>query len=417
VTRTRDKASEGDTFDVAIVGASLAGCAAATLLGRAGLRVALIDKHANEDAYKRLCGHYIQASARPVIERLGLAGPIEAAGGVRNGCDLWTRWGIVASPEPPGQRPYGYSIRRSKLDPMIRRAAIETPGVEYLPRLEAVGLIRDGDAVAGVELQDRARNPRRVHARLVVGADGRNSAVARLAGVREQRSPNGRFCYMAYFTGVGLPPGSGGRLWALDPDVAIAAPNDDGITILAAFLHKRRLPEFREDRGKALRELFAGLPEPPALEGAEPVGKVVGYTDYGIVAREPAPRPGLALIGDAALTCDPVMAIGCGWALQSAAWLADAVAHTEPLARALRRYRRAHRRHLIPHHRMLTAEARAHAMNPVQRLLFSAAARDPRTAARLHRYAERSIPPRRLLAPPSLARAAWVNGRAATMVG
>jgi menaquinone-9 beta-reductase len=239
-----------------------------------------------------------------------------------------------------------------------------------------------------------------------VAADGRNSTVARLAGVRERRSPNERFCYMAYFTGVGLPPGSGGRLWALDPDVAIAAPNDDGLTILAAFLHKRRRPEFERDRATALRELFAALPEPPALDGAELAGKVVGYTDYGIVVRDPAPRPGLALIGDAALTCDPVMAIGCGWALQSAAWLADAGAATERVEPALRRYRRMHRRHLIPHHRMLEREARAHAMNPVQRLLFSAATRDARMAARVHRYAERSIPPRRLLTPPVLARAA-----------
>src|SRR5918996_4878333 len=103
----------GERFDVAVVGASLAGCATAALLGRAGLRVALIDKHAGEDAYKRLCGHYIQASATPVIERLGLSDAIEAAGGVRNGVDLWTRWGLIASPERRDERPYGYSIRRA----------------------------------------------------------------------------------------------------------------------------------------------------------------------------------------------------------------------------------------------------------------------------------------------------------------
>src|SRR5918994_600647 len=76
--------SRSEQFDVAVVGASLAGCTTATLLGRAGLRVALIDKHAGEDAYKRLCGHYVQASATPVFERLGLTGPIEAAGGRRH---------------------------------------------------------------------------------------------------------------------------------------------------------------------------------------------------------------------------------------------------------------------------------------------------------------------------------------------
>jgi len=296
---------------------------------------------------------------------------------------------------------------------MIRRIALETPGVDYLPRQEAVGLLGEDGGVGGVELRDRAGGLRRVRARLVVGADGRNSRIARLAGARERRAANQRFCYMAYYTGVGLPAGSGGRFWALDPDVAIASPNDDGLTVLAAFLHKRRLPEFSRDRGVALRELFGSLPQPPALDGAEIAGKVLGYTNYELVARDVTPRAGVALVGDAALTSDPLMAIGCGWALQSAAWLTDSVtsalAQGEPAAVALRGYMRTHRRRLTGHHRMLAADARGHRMNPVQRLLFSAAARDPHTAARFHRYAERSIPPRRLLAPGALARAARVN--------
>lgn len=107
------------------------------------------------------------------------------------------------------------------------------------------------------------------------------------------------------------------------------------------------------------------------------------------------------------------MAIGCGWALQSAAWLADstapALAGAEPLVSGLRRYRRARRRHIEPHHRMLVADARGRRMNPLQRMQFSAAARDPETAALFHRYAERSIPPRRLFAPRALGRVASVS--------
>ena len=403
-------------FDVAVVGASLSGCATAILLGRVGLRVALIDKHSGPDAYKRLCGHYIQASATPVIRRLGLDAPIEAGGGIRNGVDLWTRWGIIASPEAADERPHGYSIRRSKLDPLIRRHAADTPGVEYLPGLEAEGLLGGDGLVTGVELRARGRRRLRIRSRLLVGADGRNSTLARLAGARERRARNERFCYMAYFTGVEHREAPRGRFWGLDPDVAIASPNDDGITLLAAFLHKRRLPEFRGDRDRALRGFFAALPDAPDLSRAERTDKIVGYIDYGIVRREPTPQPGLALIGDAALTCDPVMAIGCGFALQSASWLADSVAPAltgeQPLRTALRRYRREHRRRLNGHHRMLTADARAQDFNPVQRLLFAAAARDAPTAATLHRYSERSLPPRRLLSPRVLARAAHVNARA-----
>ena len=68
-------------YDVVIVGASIAGCTAATLLARQGLNVALVERQADPDAYKKPCTHYIQASATPTIQRLGLDRLIEAAGG------------------------------------------------------------------------------------------------------------------------------------------------------------------------------------------------------------------------------------------------------------------------------------------------------------------------------------------------
>ena len=39
-----------DDFDVAIVGASIAGCTAATFLGRQGARVALVESHSDPSA-------------------------------------------------------------------------------------------------------------------------------------------------------------------------------------------------------------------------------------------------------------------------------------------------------------------------------------------------------------------------------
>src|SRR5262245_7807088 len=121
-----------DRYDVLVAGASLAGCAAAILLARSGLRVALVDRRPGLDAYKVSCTHFTQARATPTIRGLGLDALIEAAGGVRNSFDLWTRWGWVRSPERvsgPGPG-FGYSIRRQTLDPMIRRLAVESPGVD-----------------------------------------------------------------------------------------------------------------------------------------------------------------------------------------------------------------------------------------------------------------------------------------------
>ncbi|HTR88725.1 MAG TPA: FAD-dependent oxidoreductase, partial [Solirubrobacteraceae bacterium] len=51
---------DGDC-DVAVVGASLAGCASAILLARAGARVALVEKSPDPAAFKRICTHYIQS--------------------------------------------------------------------------------------------------------------------------------------------------------------------------------------------------------------------------------------------------------------------------------------------------------------------------------------------------------------------
>jgi hypothetical protein len=50
-------------------------------------------------------------------------------------------------------------------------------------------------------------------------------------------------------------------------------------------------------------------------------------------------------------------------------------------------------------------------LNPIERLMFSAAARDSAAAAHVHAFGTRSIGPARFLAPPALARAAWVNAR------
>ena len=58
-------------YDVAIVGASIAGCTAAILFARNDARVALIERDPNPAAYKKICTHFIQPSATPTIERLG----------------------------------------------------------------------------------------------------------------------------------------------------------------------------------------------------------------------------------------------------------------------------------------------------------------------------------------------------------
>lgn len=395
--------------DVAVVGASLAGCTAARLLALEGLRVALIERQSDRAAYKHLCGHFIQPPAVAVIERLGLAPVIEAAGAVRTHIDLWTPWGRIPHRVDGETPPYGYAIRRSRLDPMLRDLAVATPGVTYLGGNVVTALVDDGGVVAR-----NAHGDIRVHAQLVVGADGRASTVAELAAARTDASTNARFCSMAYFTGVdlGLGPDVSARLWALGGDTAIASRNEDGITILALFLGKDRLEGFRRDREAAFLDYWRTLPEAPRIGGVR-VSNFIGYVDYPVQARDPLPRSGVALIGDAAHAADPVWAIGCGWAFQTAAWLADAVGPAlrsgTALGEALARYARTRKSQIGGHQRFLALAAASSKPNPIQRLMLSAAVRDRRTARLLHAFAAREIPVRRFLSPAALARAMLVN--------
>lgn len=82
-------------FDVVVVGGSLAGCTTATLLARKGLKVALIENRVQAGDYKHLCTHFIQASAVPVMRRLGIDRLIEEAGAVRNSFEIHTPYGWV----------------------------------------------------------------------------------------------------------------------------------------------------------------------------------------------------------------------------------------------------------------------------------------------------------------------------------
>jgi menaquinone-9 beta-reductase len=202
------------------------------------------------------------------------------------------------------------------------------------------------------------------------------------------------------------------HIWFHGRDVGIVTPTDGGLTLYVAFPTLDRAPAFKRDIEGELRAFLSALPDAPPIAESRLAGPLVGKLDLTNEWRTTT-GPGVALAGDAALAADPVGAIGCGWALQSAEWLADAVAPAllgdAPLDRALGRYARTHRRHLMGHSRMAAQAALAKDMNPLQKLIFSAATRDPVTAERVEAFASRTARASSLLSPRTLARAAFVN--------
>ncbi len=386
-------------YDAVIVGASLAGCATAILMGRGGARVALVEKKPDPAAFKRVCSHLIQASGVPTLERLRLLDPIIAAGGIRSHVRVWSPWGWAAAPRE--RTVAGVSLRREVLDPLVREAAAATPGVELILGRSASRLIREGDAFRGVVVSDPDGAETHLRAPLLVAADGRDSDVAALSGVPAKTLSHGRFAYGCYFEDAVPGPSLDSSLWFLDPDVAAAFPTDSGLTMYVAMPTKARLPEFKRDPLAALIDYVAAIPDAPPIRFGRPLEPLLGKLEMPNRVRRPV-APGLALVGDAALAADPLFGVGCGWALQSGEWLADSVAPalhgTEPLAAGLRRYRRRHRRELRGHAYLIHDYSSGRRMQLPERLGLSAAARDPELAVILDAYATRQIKPTQMMA-------------------
>ncbi len=385
-------------YDAVIVGASLAGCTTAILLGRAGARVALVEKQPDPKAFKRLCSHFIQASAVPTLERLGLLDEMLGAGALLTPARIWTPGGWIQS--PPSQTKPGVNLRRERLDPLVRDMAASTPGVELLLGQTADRLILNEDGIGGVVVSSRDGSESVLRARLTIGADGRESQVAKLAGVRARTRPHGRFAYGAYFEGAN-PSERASRLWLLDPQVGAEFPTDEGLVLYVAMLTKDRLPEFKRDPKAALISHIAALPDAPQIRDARWVGPMLGKLEMPNRVRVPV-APGLALVGDAALAVDPLFGIGCGWAFQSGEWLADSVAPAlrgvEPLQQGLARYRRKHRRELRGHTFLINDYATGRRMRPGERAMMAAAARDEKVAMAVEAYGTRQIKPSQMFA-------------------
>jgi flavin-dependent dehydrogenase len=400
-------------YDVVVAGASVAGCTAATLYARRGLKVALLEKNADLNHYKRICTHFLQPAALPTLRKLGLDERIEAAGGLRNDLAVWTKWGwIRAGGDGPES---GYNIRRQTLDPILRGLATGTPGVDLFEATSARDLTRDDQGRVNGVVADGPAGRCEFRAPLVVAADGRASVLAERAGAAPRQHDNDRFTYFTYYRGLKLG-GVNARYWHLDPDLAYAFRNDDDTTLLGIFLPTSELKAFKTDPMGNFRRFWDRVPDGPRIGTAEPICELRGITRM-VNQWRPAAAPGVAFVGDAAMVLDPIWGTGCGFAFLSADWLVEATLpafasgrwSAMALDRGLKRYRRSHRARTCGHYHHIASFSKVRGPNLVEQLLFSAAAHDARLANRVLKYFGRTIGPLSLAAPPALLRAAWIN--------
>ncbi len=373
---------------VVVVGASVSGCAAAMLFARQGIPVTVIEKRHPKDFYKPICTHYIQPCSLNAWRELDLYEPLLEAGAVKNTIGIWTKWGWI--PKADLGDVHAMNMRRVTLDPLLRAKMINTPGVTYLDgaRCSAVQFDSSG-AVVGVTVESGTLGSFELPCTLLVGADGRESAVAELAGVPTEESPNQRFSCFTFFRNIPNESRSTSRMWMLEPYIAYQFPNDDGTTLIALMPTKDRIADFKADRAACFRQIVKALPDAPDIDGAEQIADYLMNTKNSMLLRRKLPR-GLALVGDAFMTTDPLHGFGISWGIISASELvrraAPGLLAGHRPDREVAAYHQARYAEVKGHFKIMADMALAKPMPVMQQMLFSAATRDPEMSAIVQRF-------------------------------
>jgi 2-polyprenyl-6-methoxyphenol hydroxylase-like FAD-dependent oxidoreductase len=308
-----------------VVGGRVAGAATALLLARRGVRVRLLER-APERGTDTLSTLALMRAGVLQLDRWGLLGQVVAAGtpAVRRttlhyGDDVR----VLEVREKAGVGSL-YAPRRTVLDPLLVAAA-EEAGAEVRFGARVTGLLRDGRRVAGVTGRDGKGRDFSVRARLVVGADGVASRVAReVAAPVTWQGTASSACAFALF--AGLP--QEGYEWFYRPGASggFIPTNDDLTLAWVGVPTDRFLAGLRHDMAAAFDRLLAEA-APEAVErvaAARRVGPLRGFPGLPGNLRQPW-GPGWALVGDAGSFRDPLSAHGITDALRDAELLARAV--------------------------------------------------------------------------------------------
>ena len=308
-------------YDVIIVGARCAGSPAAMLLARKGYRVLVVDRaHFPSDAFST---HFIQQPGVALLNRWGLVDPLlEAGTPTINKAAVGTLdvTPEIEVPDVPGV-PGTMAPRRTLLDKILVDAAREA-GAEVREGFTFEDVVRDGDRVTGIVGRNEDGETITERARLVVGADGRNSKVAEKVGAAKIKDLPPVTCgYFSYWSDF---PGDAAEVYFGDDRGHIIFPTNDELMVVIALWPPERFSELRKDPEANYTNAVRTAPLLAERAGsAHQAERLQG----GIVPNflKQSWGPGWALIGDAGYHKDPTPADGISDAFYSVHLLSEAV--------------------------------------------------------------------------------------------
>jgi geranylgeranyl reductase family protein len=306
------------TFDAVVVGAGPAGSVAAALLAERGCSVALVERAAFPRP--KPCAEYLSPEAARVLDHLGLTETLLREGAARlRGMRVVSPGGTpftgrFAGVHPfRGYRDYGLAIRREVLDAHLAATAVAR-GAELFEHTAVEALPEEPGAARRVVVRSGGRRDV-LAGRVVIGADGLNSRVARILGVA-RRGRRRRLALVTHYEGV-AGTADVGEMHVGPAGYVGLAPVGGGLTNVAVVADLSRVTR-RGSREEWADELLRAFPA--VYERVRAGRQVTPVRAAGPFARttKRATADRVVLVGDAADFYDPFTGEGIYAALRGA---------------------------------------------------------------------------------------------------
>lgn len=370
-------------YDAIICGARVAGAPTAMLLARKGYRVLLLDRASFPS--DTLSTHLIHQPGIARLKRWGLLPRLEATGCPPITLATLDAGDIAITGSAPAYEgvAVAYSPRRYILDDLLVQAAVES-GAELRERFSVQKLLIEDGRVVGVRGRGADGIAVTERAHIVIGADGRNSFVAKAAGAATYHEVPAQTCgYYSYWSGVPL---SGMEVFPRDGCFIGAFPTHNDQACIFVMWRQGEFARFRSDiEGGFMRTLELAPEFAARVRAGRRVERWMGSAGSPSYFRVPHGR-GWALVGDAGYAKDPISGFGITDSFRDAELLVDAVdaglSGREPMNEALAVYQQRRDAFALPLYQSTCESAELNPVTPQLKQFLAALRLDPEQTSR-----------------------------------